>query len=149
MKSLILIFVILIISSCSFDNKTGLWKDASDIPVDNQIGKSIDSNEVQSQYEDILAQDQIFNEEINTKSSFFFELEAPVGSSKWLEQFGSKTNNTSNFNYSGNKILHSKSSKLNKLTINKNIVFYNNNLINFDHKGKIFIYSLDSKKKNI
>ena len=82
MKSLILIFVILIISSCSFDNKTGLWKDASDIPVDNQIGKSIDSNEVQSQYEDILAQDQIFNEEINTKSSFFFELEAPVGSSK-------------------------------------------------------------------
>ncbi len=147
MKSLILIFVILIISSCSFDNKTGLWKDASDIPVDNQIGKSIDSNEVQSQYEDILAQDQIFNEEINTKSSFFFELEAPVGSSKWLEQFGSKTNNTSNFNYSGNKILHSKSSKLNKLTINKNIVFYNNNLINFDHKGKIFIYSLDSKKK--
>ena len=147
MKSLILIFVILIISSCSFDNKTGLWKDASDIPVDNQIGKSIDSNEVQNQYEDIFAQDQIFNEEINTKSSFFFELEAPVGSSKWLEQFGSKTNNTSNFNYSGNKILHSKSSKLNKLTINKNIVFYNNNLINFDHKGKIFIYSLDSKKK--
>jgi outer membrane protein assembly factor BamB len=147
MKSLILIFVILIISSCSFDNKTGLWKDASDIPVDNQIGKSIDSNEVQSQYEDIFVQDQIFNKEINTKSSFFFELEAPISSSKWLEQFGSKTNNTSNFNYSGNKILLSKSSKLNKLTTNKNIVFYNNNLINFDHKGKIFIYSLDSKKK--
>ena len=65
----------------------------------------------------------------------------------WLEQYGFKTNNISNFSYSGNNILVSKSSKLNKLLSNKNIVFYKDNLINYDHKGKIFIYSLSQKKK--
>ena len=147
MKSLILIFVTLIISSCSFDNKTGLWKDASDIPIDNQFSKSIVNNKLQNQYEDIFQENEIFNEEINTKSSSFFELEAPLVTDKWLQQYGTKTNNISNFNYSGNKTLLSKSSKLNKLYSNKNIVFYKNNLINFDQRGKIFIYSLDLKKK--
>ena len=59
MKSLILIFVTLIISSCSFDNKTGLWKDASDIPIDNQFSKSIVNNKLQNQYEDIFQENQI------------------------------------------------------------------------------------------
>ena len=147
MKSLILIFVTLIISSCSFDDKTGLWKDASDIPKDNQIDKSIVNNKLQNQYQDIFQENQVFNEEINIKSSSFFELEAPLITDKWLQQYGTKTNNISNFNYSGNKTLLSKSPKLNKLYSNKNIVFYKNNLINFDQKGKIFIYSLDLKKK--
>ena len=44
MKRLLLAFVAIVLSSCSFDNKTGIWKDASNIPVDNQPAKSITDN---------------------------------------------------------------------------------------------------------
>jgi outer membrane protein assembly factor BamB len=147
MKGFFLIFVIFIFSSCSFDNKTGIWKDASNTPVVVQDVRSIDGDTTESRYENIFTKNQLFNEEVDILSNYFFEHDAPVQTNNWLEQYGFKTNNISNFSYSGNNILVSKSSKLNKLLSNKNIVFYKDNLINYDHKGKIFIYSLSQKKK--
>jgi outer membrane protein assembly factor BamB len=147
MKSFFLIFVIFIFSSCSFDNKTGIWKDASNIPEVVQDVRSIDGDTTESRYENIFTKNQLFNEEVDVLSNYFFEHDAPVQTNSWLEQYGFKTNNISNFSYSGNNILVSKSSKLNKLLSNKNIIFYKDNLINYDHKGKIFIYSLSQKKK--
>ena len=147
MKGFFLIFVIFIFSSCSFDNKTGIWKDASNTPVVVQDVRSIDGDTTESRYENIFTKNQLFNEEVDILSNYFFEHDAPVQTNSWLEQYGFKTNNISNFSYSGNNILVSKSSKLNKLLSNKNIVFYKDNLINYDHKGKIFIYSLSQKKK--
>ena len=41
MKKLLLIFIVSVLYSCSFDNKTGIWKDASSISVDNKATKSI------------------------------------------------------------------------------------------------------------
>ena len=147
MKSFFLIFVIFIFSSCSFDNKTGIWKDASNTSVVDQDVRSIDSDTAESRYENIFTKNQLFNEEVDVISNYFFDHDAPVKTNSWLEQYGFKTNNISNFSYSGNNILVSKSSKLNKLLSNKNIIFYKDNLINYDHKGKIFIYSLSQKKK--
>ena len=66
MKKLILIFLVLVFTSCSLDNKTGIWKDISDIPVEKQASKSISSNSKDKIYEDISQKNQIFNEEIET-----------------------------------------------------------------------------------
>ena len=63
MKSLIIIFTALGIISCSFDNKTGIWKDASNMSVENRSGKSINNSNVDSRYEEILEQKKLFNEE--------------------------------------------------------------------------------------
>ena len=46
MKRLLLVFVAVGFISCSFDNKTGIWKDASNTPVDNQTSKSITDNKL-------------------------------------------------------------------------------------------------------
>ena len=54
MKNFILIFVVLIISSCSFDNKSGIWNDASKISTNNKEVKSIESNYSNKRYEDIF-----------------------------------------------------------------------------------------------
>ena len=63
MKSFILTFVILILTSCSFDNKTGIWKDASNIIVENNQAQSLeDSNE--KLYEDLFTEKKIFNERL-------------------------------------------------------------------------------------
>jgi outer membrane protein assembly factor BamB len=147
MKSFILIFVVLIMTSCSFDNKTGIWKDASSIPVDGQVVKSVNENDSVSRYEDIFIQDKPFNKEKAKPDNYVFKVDSPIQTQNWLEQYGSKTNNISNFSYSGNNILLSKSSKLSKLTSSKNIIFYKNILIGYDQKGRIFFYSLYNKQK--
>ena len=41
MKGFFLIFVTFMLSSCSLDNKTGIWKDASSIPTEKQPTESI------------------------------------------------------------------------------------------------------------
>jgi len=152
MKRLFLIFVTIIITSCSFDNKTGIWKDASNVPVDNQNAKSIENSNSKNRYEDIFIKNQIYSKEKESLNTSSFEIDAPVRSTNWLQQFGISTNNISNFSYSGNKILLSKSSKLSRFSsakdyTNRNILFYEDNLITYDHKGTIFIYSLNLKKK--
>ena len=147
MKNFILIFFSLIALSCSFDNKTGIWKDASQFPIDNQITESIDGTNIESKYENVFTQNQIFNEEKNSFKNLNIILDDPVKINNWFEQYVSLTNNVSNFSYKGSATLVSKSPKLSKLSLNKNIIFYKNNLISHDHNGKIFIYSLKLKKK--
>ena len=147
MKNLLLIFVALITISCSFDNKTGIWKDASSIPVDNQVVNTIEENQSERKYVDTSEQSTMFNDEVDASSGSILKLDNPVVIDNWNEQYGSITNNISSISHSGPKTLISRSSKLSKFSRNKNIVFYKNDLITFDHKGRIFIYSAILKKK--
>ena len=152
MKRLLLVFIVLTSTSCSFDNKTGLWKDASTTPVDNQNVKTIEDNKSNIKYENIFIKNQTFNEEKEPLNTSNIKIDTPVKILSWTEEYAVSTNNISNFSYEGNKILLSKSSKLSKNTfsknyLNKKIIFYKDNLISYDHKGTIFIYSLILKKK--
>ena len=54
MKKLFGVFVAITIASCSFDNKTGIWKDAANIPVDNQVTELITNNIPDARYENIF-----------------------------------------------------------------------------------------------
>ena len=152
MKRLFSIFVVIIVTSCSFDNKTGIWKDASNLPVDNQTSESIIDSSSDTKYENIFIKNKIYNEEKKPVNPFNIKLGNPIKISNWLEQYASSTNNISNFSYNDNKILLSKSRKLSKLSsttkhYSRKIVFYKDNLISYDHKGKVFLYSLSLNKK--
>ena len=152
MKRLLLIFVAIVFVSCSFDDKTGIWKDASNTPVDNQTSNQILENEPTIRYEEIFTKNKTYNEEKEQDNFLNIEISKPLRIANWPEQYAISNNNISNFFYSGNNILLSKSSKLSKLSsegkyLNKKIIFYKNNLISHDHKGTIFIYSLSLKKK--
>ena len=152
MKRFLLVFVTILLTSCSFDNKTGIWKDASSIPVENKNAKSISKKLSTTRLENVFIKNQVFNKEIDVKNTFNIQIDSPIKISNWVEQYGIPTNNISNFFYSDKKILLSKSSKLSKNSTKKNnsnqkIIFYKNNLISYDHKGTIFIYSLTLNKK--
>jgi outer membrane protein assembly factor BamB len=152
MKRFLLVFVTILLTSCSFDNKTGIWKDASSIPVENKNAKSISKKSSTTRLENVFIKNQVFNKEIDVKNTFNIQIDSPIKISNWVEQYGIPTNNISNFFYSDKKILLSKSSKLSKNSTKKNnsnqkIIFYKNNLISYDHKGTIFIYSLTLNKK--
>jgi len=152
MKRLLLIFAVVLVTSCSFDNKTGIWKDGTDINQDYQSPKTITNNNLNTKYEDIFTKNKTFNEEIEPLDLFNIRIDIPVKVVNWHEQYAVPTNNISNFSYSGNKILLSRSSKLSKFSSsknysNRNILFYKNNLVSYDQKGTIFIYSLSLNKK--
>jgi outer membrane protein assembly factor BamB len=152
MKRLLLILVTIVATSCSFDNKTGLWKDTENIPIDNSKSKTITDNNPKTRYENVFIKNKTFNEEKESLNISNIKIDAPIKVVNWLEQYAAPTNNISNFSYSANKILLYKSSKLSKFSssknyVNRNIVFYKNNLISYDQKGRIFIYSINLKKK--
>ena len=60
MKRLLLVFVTVVFTSCSFDNKTGIWKDASNTPLENQSGRLIEENKPGTRYEDIFTKKKTF-----------------------------------------------------------------------------------------
>ena len=152
MKRLYQIFIIILISSCSLDNKTGIWKDASNTPVDKEYLESISNSGSESRYEDLFIKTNIYNEEKESSDITNFKIDAPTKIISWPQQFATVTNNVSNFSYTGNKRLIDRSPKLynhfsRNNNLKKNIIFYKNNLITHDDKGTIFIYSLNLKKK--
>ena len=152
MKELLLILVIIVVSSCSFDNKTGLWKDASNIPVEIQNPQSIETNNSNTRYEDVFLKTKTFDEEKEPLNFSSLKIDNPLKLTNWPEQYAVPSNNISNFSYNGNKVLLSRSPKLSKFSSSKknserNIIFYKNSLISYDHKGTIFIYSQKLKKK--
>ena len=153
MKRLILIFVTLTLANCSFDNKTGIWKDASDIPFEKSTSNSINKKDVNSRYENVFADSQIFNEEKELDRNFNFKIEKESRNINWPQEFASNSNNISNIEYDNNKILVSKSSKLSRNLkgendIKKNTILYKDKIISYDHKGRVFVYSLENRKKN-
>ena len=155
MKKLLQILIVLTLYSCSFDNKTGIWNDASDILVDNQSTESIINNQSEVKYEDIFTKDESFNEEREPPNLYSFVIDQAVKINNWAEEYAIPTNNISNFSYNDKKVLLLKSSKLSSLSsgtselsfLSRKIIFYQNNLISHDHKGTIFVYSLSLKKK--
>jgi len=147
MKSLFLIFTTLLVTSCSFDNKTGIWRDASKIVLENQNTNLSESGQTQRRLEDVFTKNKIFNEEKDSLTTFEFDLDLPKRLESWTEKYANLNNNVSNILYRGDKIFISKTSKLSKTSKNKDSIFYNNNLVSYDHKGKIFVYSLDQNKK--
>ena len=152
MKSLLLVLVTIVVTACSFDNKTGIWKDATNTPADNQIPESIERDNSATRYEKIFVENKIFNEEIENLNPANAKIDVSIKVTSWPEQYAIPNNNISNFSYNDNKKILAKSSKLSKSLSsknysNKNYIFYKNNIISYDHKGTIFIYSLSLKKK--
>jgi outer membrane protein assembly factor BamB len=152
MKRLLIILGVILLVSCSFDNKTGIWNDASNtFPQDNSSG-SIQSDNSNQRYEEIFIKDKIYDEEKIGSIPVNVSIEQPIRVSNWFEQYAVPTNNISNFYYANKDIIISKSPKLSKFSDNKNysnrsILFYENKLVSYDHKGTIFIYDLDLNKK--
>jgi len=152
MKRLLLVFLTVLVVSCSFDNKTGIWRDASTTLEEKQSLKTITDNDSNTRLEDVFIKKKTFNQEKEPVNILNIKIDTPLKVENWFEQYAIASNNISNFSYNGNKILLSKSSKLGKFSsdtssTNRNILFYKNNLITHDHKGTIFIYSLNLKKK--
>ena len=134
------LFVFLIFNffySCSFDNRSGIWKNIND---DNKKRETFEDFKLLSS-ENKSVQKNIF---IN--KNFKFKSSPKTSVNEWHDKYYSKSNNFENFRYLNKKQLLLKSNKITKHPVNDYILYDNENIISSDNKGNIIVYSLYKKE---
>ena len=134
MRILSILIFVLSLSNCSFDDKTGIWKNSNEISKKNK-------NEL-SDFKKIYTEQKLFSEIIFPKNNLQVKLDEIKENLTWNDEFYRGTNNLENYDYEDfNKIVF-KSKKLTKFEIGKKILFDGENVILTDVKGNIFVYSI-------
>ncbi len=127
-----LLLIFIIISSCSFDTKTGIWNSGQ-----NKVEKK--DNRFKD-FEYLYSDEKTFKTVINPSKDLKISLETIKEINTWPDEFFRSSNNLSNFSYTNNDTIVHKSRRLSKHQTKK--LLYDNNLIFLtDVKGNIFVYS--------
>lgn len=138
MKFLNILILIVFLQSCSFDQKSGIWKnDNSDTDSKRNIFKD---------FQKLSSSKEFFDQIINIDENFKFKIQDPRNNLEWGDIFFDKTNNIPNLNYKGIEELIFKSKKITSHKINKFTLYEDNNLILSDEKGNLIIYSISENK---
>ena len=139
MKIIYYILVIIFIQSCSFDNKSGIWKNSSD--ESNKVNKNF------KEFKKVVLENEIlFDKTVKLNEEFKFFLTPPYSANIWNDPFYGESNINDNFSYSDKNQLILQSSKLSRKKLDGNILFDRNLLLTSDSKGNIIVYSLEDKK---
>ena len=138
MKLFYALITLIIFQSCSFDNKSGIWKSSNEISK-KDVG-------VFNEFEKLTSSDEIFNKIVPIKNNFRFKLDSITNNYAWNDIFYNATNNFTNYKYNNSNQLLFKSKKLTKYQINNYLLFDKNNIILNDHKGNILVFSINEKK---
>jgi len=135
-KILILLFLFY---SCSFDTKTGIWKNDNIVP-------NIENNSVFKDFVKITSSDEKFNSIVQINEEFNFIINEPLRNLSWNQTLLNKENNIVNLSFDNkNQAIH-KSKKISLHTLNENILYEKNKIFLSDQKGNLFIYSLQKNK---
>ncbi len=137
-KFFFIILAFIFVNSCSFDDKSGIWKNE----------KIISKNESDpfKKFEDLSVANKPFNQIIKFKGNFQFKKSKKIINSKWKDIFYSESNNLENFTYKNTNKLTFKSKKITRHQLNDFILFDNDKIISSDNKGNILIFSIEEKK---
>ncbi len=131
-----LIFILILITHCSFDNKTGIWKNNNlDLKEKDRF----------KDFEKLFTEDKTFDSIIAPSGNLVLKINTIKNNSKWPDEFYQESNNLDNFSYSNLNNLVFKSKKLSRSTIKDRILFDKNNIILSDKKGNIIIYSIENE----
>ena len=140
MKFFFLIILLILISNCSFDNKTGIWKNEQ-----NKLSVKKD-NGVFKDFQNInLSKNRNFDQIIEAEKNLNFFLDSKKTITNWKDQFFSNGNVYPNILYDKNNNTI-KGKKLSTSQLNQNIFFINNLLIASNFKGDLIVYSVTKKK---
>ena len=138
MKLFYALVILIIFTNCSFDNKTGIWKN------ENIISK--ETNDIFSEFEELSTLNNSFDEIIKKSDDFIFNISPSFINYEWKDIFYDKSNNFKNFKYKDLNKLSYKSKKIKKYKIDKYLLYEDENIISTDIKGNIIIFSLKNKK---
>tara|TARA_E500000178_G_scaffold347063_1_gene399702 strand:- start:298 stop:1626 length:1329 start_codon:yes stop_codon:yes gene_type:complete len=137
MKLIFVFSFFLILSGCSFDDKSGIWKNENSLPQEKKENVFKDFIKVSSSIKN-------FDEIIPLEKGKSFEIIAPIKNKNWNDIFYNNNNNFSNYSYTDLNQIIFRSKKLSKYVIKNHILCENNNLILSDEKGNIIVYSINN-----
>ena len=138
MKIFLFYLMLIFLNNCSFDNKSGIWKNESEL--------SSSKDDLFKEFEKISSNKEIYSKIVPLTSNYNFKIPKIFNNLDWEDIFYSENNNNSNFAYNDlNKILF-KSKKITRYKLNNYILAKNNNLILSDQRGNIILYSIKENK---
>ena len=128
----------IILSSCSFDNKSGIWKNSAEV--------NLKKEERFKDFETLYTQTKSFNGIIEPKNNLEIILDSVQSNLKWTDEYYKDSNNLENFNYKNLNELIFKSKKLSKYKTKDRLLYDNQKIIITDDKGNIIVYSIEDQK---
>ena len=132
-----LIFILLI--NCSFDNKTGIWKNENK-EILNQARNPF------SNFKTLSNLEETFNQEIFLDKKTKIYISPPITNLEWKDIFFNKNNNSNNFTYLGTNQMKFISKKISKDNISNYFLIEKEKLITTDSKGNIIILSINENR---
>ena len=140
-SSFFLIFFLILLSNCSFDNKSGIWKEHNK--------KIIKKAKNEEKVEKIFKKNKIFDEEVRSTDIVIISKEKE--NFGWLEDNLNSNNDVSHLKYQNNKDRILKSKKIGKRNhsleiINSDPLVFEENIYFSDLNGNIYKYSTNLKK---
>tara|TARA_B100000497_G_scaffold124104_1_gene157989 strand:+ start:1325 stop:2650 length:1326 start_codon:yes stop_codon:yes gene_type:complete len=138
MKLLIFFIILIFLQNCSFDNKTGIWK--------NEKTFSKKENDIFKDLKIINTKNDTYNKITIADNNFKFIIPKPKINYEWNDIYYNKKNNFENLIYNELNQLAFKSKKITNKIVNNHILFEKNNIITTDLNGNLIVYSSNSKK---
>jgi hypothetical protein len=137
-KVIFALIILIIFQNCSFDNKSGIWKNEN-LPTKAE-------NDLFKEFENLSSINYSFDKIVPLKKNFKFKISNSINSNEWLDIFYDSTNNFNNLNYNGTGNLIFKSKRITKYRSNEYILFEKGKIISADNKGNLIIFSIDKNK---
>ena len=137
MKKLLFI-LILFLTSCSFDNKSGIWE--------NQKIKNQEKIAANKNYIPVFEKEKYLNTEIKLKNKNEIQLSKLTNTSKWTVENYDSNYQLHNLNYINNLKIDLKSNKLSRRKLSDKIFYLNQKIIFNNFNGEIFVYSIEQNK---
>ena len=127
-------FLSILILSCSFDNKSGIW-DGANNTKNNEINQFKD-------FETLISSNKNFNEIITLNKNFKFQVNKAKEINNINKVIYNNFINTKNLSLSGFNKTEISRIKLSRAKINKDIIKYKDKIFTSDEKGNLIIFSL-------
>ena len=141
MKLLYSLIILLILNSCSFDNKTGIWKNNNEILV-----KKNSNEKILKDFKTLSISSELFDTEIPINNKFKFKISPAINNLEWNDVFFQYNNSSKNFTFNDLNKLILISKKVSRHKINNNILYKDNFLIASDVKGSLILFSIKENK---
>ena len=138
MRFFLLYLILIFLNNCSFDDKSGIWENDSNIYKNKKDSFS--------QFKSVSSSIDPFNEIIQIKKDYKFKLSKKINPTSWKQIHFNQNNNLNNFEYKNLNELFFKGKKISKYKVSEYIFYENGNIINSDMKGNINVFSVIDNK---
>ena len=138
MKFFLTLIFLVILSNCSFDNKSGIWQN------NNKMNSKKDDKF--KDFEKLYTETKSFESIIEPDNNLQISLDPIKSNLKWTDEFFEDSNNLKNFSYKNLNELIFKSKKLSNYKIKDRILYDNQKVIFTDEKGNITVYSMENQE---